>query len=81
MASYQQLETELKVLKDQVDFLMRSIPLKVAHALAPQAVRVMPALEVYRMVKGLGADIQEPVQQEASSILGPAGEQIFTEKS
>lgn len=74
MASYQQLETDLKVLADKVDFLMRAIPLKVAHALAPQATQLLPALEVYRMIKGMGADLQEAVRMEASPILGANGE-------
>ena len=74
MASYQQLETDLKVLADKVDFLMRAIPLKVAHALAPQATQLLPALEVYRMIKGAGLDLQEAPRMEASPILGANGE-------
>ena len=74
MASIQDLETRVVVIEDKLEFLMRAIPLKVAHALAPQATQLLPALEVYRMIKGMGADLQEAVRMEASPILGANGE-------
>lgn len=68
MPSYQDIETRLRVVEDKLDFLM-----KMGSVTKREESRIMPGqmietrmnfLDLYRMVKTQGLDLQPQVEQE-----------------